>query len=89
MKKINIVLLIIVLIPWQINAQEQSKANKEFYKNGTAPLVSKVAYDSSITKMNLRLQKINSKIMPVIISETQSGDSTIYNVQSLVSRKII
>ena len=62
-------------------ANNVTNVNKEFYKNGTAALETKTQLDSFIAKINRGLEKIGSKIVPVIISQTQDGDSTIYQVE--------
>jgi cytochrome c biogenesis protein CcmG, thiol:disulfide interchange protein DsbE len=60
----------------KVNVEE----SKEFYKNGTAKLMSKVEYDSSVVQKNRRTQILGMKIIPEIMSEIRNGDSIIYAV---------
>ena len=43
--------------------------------------MTKAEYDSFITKTNRRFEGKGSKLMPQVVSEFQSNDSTIYNVE--------
>jgi cytochrome c biogenesis protein CcmG, thiol:disulfide interchange protein DsbE len=65
----------------KINSNKDSISIKEFYKNGTAKLMTKDEYDSYILKSNKRGEGKGFKLMPEIVSEIQSNDSTIYNVE--------
>lgn len=65
----------------RIDSKTDSNTNKEFYKNGTAKIMTRVEYDSFVTKTNRRLEGKGSKLMPEVVSEFQSNDSTIYNVE--------
>jgi cytochrome c biogenesis protein CcmG, thiol:disulfide interchange protein DsbE len=62
------------------NKNEHLKESKEFYKNGTAKLMSKVEYDSFIVQKNRRTISSGMRLIPEIISEKQNGDSIIYSV---------
>jgi thiol-disulfide isomerase/thioredoxin len=67
------------------SGQEKSKyitlLNNEFYKNGTQLPQTKIELDSSIAQINRRSNKGGIKVIPQIVSEIQSGDSTIYTVE--------
>ena len=65
----------------KINSKKDSTGKQEFYKNGSAKLMTKIEYDTFIAKSNRRNQGKDFKLMPEILSETQSNDSTIYNVE--------
>lgn len=62
-------------------ANNVTNVNKEFYKNGTGALETKTQLDSFIANDNRKMEKIGNKIVPVIISEAQNGDSTIYQIE--------
>ena len=65
----------------KINSNKGSVSNHEFYKNGTAKIMTKIEYDSFVAKFNKRSEGKGSKLMPEIVSEIQSNDSTIYSVE--------
>ena len=64
-----------------ITSKTDSNTTKEFYKNGTAKIMTKAEYDSFITKSNRRNEVKGFKLMPEIVSEIQKDDSTIYTVE--------
>jgi cytochrome c biogenesis protein CcmG, thiol:disulfide interchange protein DsbE len=64
-----------------ISSTKDSIASKEFYKNGTAKIMTKNEYDS-FTK-NISLKNIGKEMQTFseIESEVQNGDSTIYTFE--------
>ena len=62
------------------NSNKESISNKEFYKNGTAKIMSQDEYDSFIARSHKRTEGKGVKLMPEIVSQIQSNDSIIYNV---------
>ena len=64
-----------------INSNTDSTNSKEFYKNGTAKIMTKNEYDSFIAKTHKRSEGKGDKLMPEIVSQIQSNDSIIYNVE--------
>lgn len=50
----------------------------EYYKNGTS-IETEAEYNSFVAKTNKKHEGSDTKVVPVIISQTQSGDSTIYS----------
>ena len=64
-----------------INSNKDSIINQEFYKNGTAKIMTKNEYDSFIAKSHKRTKGKGIKLMPEIVSQIQSKDSTIYTVE--------
>lgn len=90
----NLSLIIAILlcscknVPNKNDTDLSKNSNKEFYSNGTARLQTKAELDSFIIKANRRTNQDDSKIVPEIMSERQSGDSTIYAVQlNIISTK--
>ena len=62
------------------NSNKDSDNNKEFYKNGTAKIMTKDEYESYIRKSHKRSKGTGFKLMPEIVSQIQNNDSIIYNV---------
>lgn len=63
------------------NSNKESISNKEFYKNGTAKIMSKDEYDSFILKSHKLTEEKDFKLMPEIVSQIQNNDSVIYTVE--------
>ena len=88
MKIASLGFLIVIFFVSCSNEQNKSKNNsnkdsnniKEFYKNGTAKIMTKDEYESYIRKSHKRSKGTGFKLMPEIVSQIQNNDSIIYNV---------
>ena len=60
---------------------KNSNNSKEFYKNGTAKIMTKDEYNSYIERSNKRAEGKGFKLMPEIVSQIQNNDSIIYTVE--------
>jgi hypothetical protein len=89
MKHTSIVLLTIIFGASCSNGQNEKKINsnidslasKEFYKNGTAKIMTKNEYDSFTKQIYLKNIGKEMQTFPEIESEVQNGDSTIYTFE--------
>lgn len=64
-----------------INSKKDSITSSEFYKNGTAKIMTKIEYDSFTKNISLKNKGKDLQTIPEIESEIQSGDSTIYTFE--------
>lgn len=89
MKLLTLVSFLIVLLLSCTNGQSnksvisknESSKSGEYYKNGTAKIMTKVEYDTFIERSHRRSNGKGFTVMPEIKSEIQSNDSTIYDVE--------